>query len=83
MPCDKQIARAYQVSGHDNLGLKAFFCKVRYRNCGLAEAALEPQANRPFPLKLIDKIEVGEREIIYGQKQREIRIHYKFVGYIG
>ena len=39
--------------------------------------------DRSILLKLIDKIEVGEREIIDGQKQREIRIHYKFVGYIG
>ena len=34
-------------------------------------------------LTLIDKIEIGEREIIGNQKQREIRIYYKFVGYIG
>ena len=39
--------------------------------------------DRNILLKLIDKIEIGEREIIGNQKQREIRIHYKFVGYIG
>jgi len=39
--------------------------------------------DRDILTKLINKIEVGEREIIDGQKQREIRIHYKFVGYIG
>jgi hypothetical protein len=39
--------------------------------------------NRDILAKLINKIEVGERKIIDGQKQREIRIHYKFVGYIG
>jgi len=39
--------------------------------------------DRDILLKLIDKIEIGEREIIGNQKQREIRIHYKFVGYIG
>lgn len=39
--------------------------------------------DRDILLKLIDKIEIGERKIIDGQKQREIRIYYKFVGYIG
>jgi hypothetical protein len=39
--------------------------------------------DRDILLKLISKIEVGEREIIGNQKQREIHIHYKFVGYIG
>ena len=39
--------------------------------------------SRDILAKLINKIEVGERKIIDGQKQREIRIHYKFVGYIG
>ena len=39
--------------------------------------------DRDILLKLIEKIEIGEREIIGNQKQREIRIHYKFVGYIG
>jgi len=39
--------------------------------------------DRDILLKLIEQIEIGEREIIGNQKQREIRIHYKFVGYIG
>jgi len=39
--------------------------------------------NRDILTKLINKIEIGEKEIIDGQKQREIRIYYKFVGYIG
>ena len=39
--------------------------------------------DRDILLKLIDKIEIGEREIIGNQKQREIRIYYKFVGFIG
>ena len=34
-------------------------------------------------LRLVDKIEVGERHIVDGRKEREIRIHYKFVGYVG
>lgn len=39
--------------------------------------------DRDILLKLIDKIEINEREIIGNQKQRKIRIHHKFVGYIG
>jgi DNA invertase Pin-like site-specific DNA recombinase len=39
--------------------------------------------NRDILAKLISKIEVGENQVVDGQKQREIRIHYKFVGYIG
>ena len=34
-------------------------------------------------LRLVDKIEVGERHMVDGHKEREIRIHYKFVGFIG
>jgi hypothetical protein len=39
--------------------------------------------DRETALKLIDKIEIGEREIIGNQKQREVRIHCKFVEFIG
>ena len=39
--------------------------------------------DRDILLKLISKVEIGEREVIGNQKQREIRIYYKFVGYIG
>ena len=38
--------------------------------------------DRETLLRLIDKIEVGEKRIVNGQKEQEIRIHYKFVGYI-
>ena len=38
--------------------------------------------DRETLLRLIDKIEVGEKKIVNGQKEQEIRIHYKFVGYI-
>ena len=34
-------------------------------------------------LKLIDRVEIGEVRAVDGKKEREIRIHYKFVGYIG
>lgn len=39
--------------------------------------------DREMLLRLIDRIEVGEVHIEDGQKVRDIRIHYKFVGYIG
>lgn len=39
--------------------------------------------DRDMLLKLIDRIEVGEVHTVDGQKEREIKIHYKFVGYIG
>ena len=39
--------------------------------------------DRETLLRLIDKIEIGEQKIINSQKEREIKIHYKFVGYVG
>ena len=39
--------------------------------------------DRETLLRLIDKIEIGEQKIINGQKEREIKIHYRFVGYVG
>ena len=39
--------------------------------------------DRETLLRLVDRIEVGERRIVDGMKEREIRIYYKFVGYIG
>ena len=39
--------------------------------------------DREMLLRLIDKIEIGEVHIEDGQKVRNIKIHYKFVGYIG
>lgn len=39
--------------------------------------------DREALLRLVDKIEVGEQQIVDGMKEREIRIYYKFVGYIG
>ena len=38
--------------------------------------------DRETLLRIIDKIEVGEKKIVDGQKEQEIRIHYKFVGFI-
>ena len=39
--------------------------------------------DRETLLRLIDKIEIGAVRIVDGKKERDIRIHYKFVGYIG
>lgn len=39
--------------------------------------------DREMLLRLIDRIEVGEVHIEDGQKVRDIKIYYKFVGYIG
>ena len=39
--------------------------------------------DRETLLRLIDKIEIGEQRSEDGLKEREIRIYYKFVGYIG
>jgi len=61
-------------TGQENMG--AWLALIRqHRNIETLD--------RDTVLKLIDKIEIGEREIKGNQKQREIRIHYKFVGYIG
>lgn len=39
--------------------------------------------DRDMLLKLVDRIEVGEARTVDGEKEREIRIYYKFVGDIG
>lgn len=39
--------------------------------------------DRDMLLKLIDRIEVGEACVVNGQKERQIRICYKFAGDIG
>lgn len=39
--------------------------------------------DRDMLLRLVDRIEVGEGYTVDGQKEREIRIYYKFVGDIG
>lgn len=36
--------------------------------------------DRDMLLSLVDRIEVGEGRMVNGRKEREIRIHYKFVG---
>lgn len=39
--------------------------------------------DRDMLLRLVDRIEIGEGYTVDGQKEREIRIYYKFVGDIG
>jgi hypothetical protein len=56
---------------------------MREWSAAIREFADIQAIDREIALKLIDKIEIGEREIIGNQKQREVRIHYKFVGFIG
>lgn len=38
--------------------------------------------DRPTLLKLIQRIEVGERKMVNGQDEREIKIYYNFVGFV-
>ena len=40
------------------------------------------ELDRPTLLRLIRRIEVGERKKEDGREVRDIRIHYNFVGYI-
>lgn len=41
------------------------------------------ELSRELITNLIQKIEIGEPVMVDEQKEREIRIHYKFVGFIG
>ncbi|MCD8144383.1 MAG: DUF4368 domain-containing protein [Oscillospiraceae bacterium] len=38
--------------------------------------------DRPTLLRLINRIEVGERKMVNGQNEREIKIYYDFVGFV-
>lgn len=38
--------------------------------------------DRPTLLRLINRIEVGERKMLNGQDEREIKIYYNFVGFV-
>ncbi len=40
------------------------------------------QLDRPTLLRLVKKIEVGEKKVEDGRTFRDIKIHYNFVGYI-
>jgi hypothetical protein len=38
--------------------------------------------DRPTLLRLIDRIEIGERRKVNGKDERDIRIYYKFAGMV-
>lgn len=40
------------------------------------------ELDRPTLLRLINRIEVGERKMVNGQDEREIKIYYNFVGFV-
>ena len=40
------------------------------------------ELDRPTLLRLVQRIDIGERKVEDGRKFRDIRIHYNFVGYI-
>ncbi len=48
----------------------------------IREYAKLEELDRPTLLRLIKRIDIGERKIEDGRKVRDIRIHYNFVGYI-
>lgn len=39
--------------------------------------------DRDMLLRLVDRIEVGDTRMVNGEKERDVRICYKFVGDIG
>lgn len=48
----------------------------------IREYAKLEELDRPTLLRLIKRIDIGERKIENGREVRDIRIHYNFVGYI-
>ena len=40
------------------------------------------ELDRPTLLRLIKRIDIGERKVEDGREVRDIKIHYNFVGYI-
>ncbi len=48
----------------------------------IQEYAKLEELDRPKLLRLIKKIEVGEKKVEDGRIFRDIKIHYNFVGYI-
>lgn len=43
---------------------------------------LSPDIDREFLLRIIDRIEIGERSVVVGIKYQDVKIFYKFVGEI-
>ena len=48
----------------------------------IREYAKLEELDRPTLLRLIKRIDIGERKSEDGREVRDIRIHYNFVGYI-
>ena len=48
----------------------------------IREYAKLEELDRPTLLRLISRIDIGERKVEEGHEVRDIRIHYNFVGYI-
>lgn len=38
--------------------------------------------DRPMLLRLVKRIEVGERRTVNGHDEREIKVYYNFVGFV-
>ena len=72
----KELKQQMESAAADRDDIQAWADLIRqYRNLETLD--------RETVLRLIDHIEIGEKKIVNGQKEQEIRIHYKFVGYIG
>ena len=88
-----QLMQKYENERVEKLALKADLAAkieaVKQSECGTDEwiamiqdySKLE-KLDRPTLLKLIQKIEIGERKIVDGQEEREIKIYYNFVGFV-
>ena len=48
----------------------------------IREYAKLEELDRPTLLRLVQRIDIGERKVEDGREVRDIRIHYNFVGYI-
>lgn len=72
----KELKEQLKVAQTTQDGVKEW--AVRIRQCRDMDTL-----DRDVLLRLIDRIEVGDVKDSNGQKEREIRIYYKFVGYIG
>ena len=48
----------------------------------IREYAKLEQLDRPTLLRLVKRIDIGEKKVEGGRTVRDIKIHYNFVGYI-
>ena len=88
-----QLMQKYENERVEKLALKADLAAkieaMKQSECGTDEwiAMIQDYSkletlDRPTLLKLIQKIEVGERKVVDGQEEREIKIYYNFVGFV-